>query len=235
MIKPLLKEFEAPILTIARDNRLPRTIAGKTRRVYDIVSTVYPLSTYCFHSRAHKLALEMSGIRNGMRVLEVATGSGEMFRRLVRANKHGSTVGVDLSPNMVSKTLRQVRSEYPSVTSHCQAVDARYLPFADGVYDAVVCCYLLELLSTPDIILTLEEIRRVLRPGGTLTLVNIGVNGRIFTNLYRFAANLAPAFWGRSVDGRVNELVHACRLQIYDERHVRQSGYHSRVLAARKG
>jgi ubiquinone/menaquinone biosynthesis C-methylase UbiE len=235
MIKPLLKEFEAPILTITRDNRLPRTIAGKTRRVYDILSTIYPLSTYCFHSKAHKMALEMSGIRNGMRVLEVATGSGEMFRRLVRKNRDGATVGVDLSPNMVSKTFRQVRNEYPDATSHCQAVDARYLPFADGVYDAVVCCYLLELLSTADIVLTLEEIRRVLRPGGTLTLVNIGVNGPIFTKLYKFAANLAPAFWGRSVDGRVNELVHACRLQIYDERHVRQSGYHSRVLAARKG
>jgi len=235
MIKPLLKEFEAPFLTITRDNRLPRTIAGKTRRVYDFLSTVYPLSTYCFHSRAHKIALEMSGIRNGMRVLEVATGSGEMFRRLVRANRHGATVGVDLSPNMASKTYRQMRAEYPGVDAHCQAVDARYLPFADGVYDAVVCCYLLELLSTADIILTLEEIRRVLRPGGTLTLVNIGVNGPIFNKLYRAAAHLAPAFWGRSVDGRVNELVGACRLHIYDERHVRQSGYHSRILAARKG
>ncbi|HZO52087.1 MAG TPA: class I SAM-dependent methyltransferase [Bryobacteraceae bacterium] len=235
MIKPLLKEFEAPILTITRDNRLPRTIAGKTRRIYDILSTVYPLSTYCFHSKAHKMALEVSGIRNGMRVLEVATGSGEMFRRLVRTNRHGATVGVDLSPNMASKTFRQVRAEYPDATSHCQAVDARYLPFADGAYDAVVCCYLLELLSTPDIALTLEEIRRVLRPGGTLTLVNIGLNGPIFTQLYRIAGSLAPAFWGRSVDGRVDDLVRACRLQIYDERHVCQRGYHSRVLAARKG
>ena len=62
---------------------LPSTIAGRTRRVYDALSLVYPMSTFFFHSKAHEYALEVSGIRDGMRVLEVATGSGEMFHRLV--------------------------------------------------------------------------------------------------------------------------------------------------------
>jgi ubiquinone/menaquinone biosynthesis C-methylase UbiE len=47
-----------------------------------------------------------------MRVLEIATGSGEMFRRLIRANRSGATVGLDLSPNMahgrtLNHTLRR--------------------------------------------------------------------------------------------------------------------------------
>ena len=77
---------------------MPHTIAARTRRVYDLVSSVYPVSTYFFHSKAHDCALRHSGIRNGMRVLEVATGSGEMFRRLVKANPDGRTFGLDLSP-----------------------------------------------------------------------------------------------------------------------------------------
>ena len=67
-------------------NGLPATLAQRTRRVYDRMAAIYPLSTMFFHSRAHRCALGASGIRDGMRVLEVATGSGEMFRRLVRAN-----------------------------------------------------------------------------------------------------------------------------------------------------
>src|SRR5207244_2132580 len=119
-----------------RDTRLPKTIAAETRRVYDRLAGIYPLSTWCFHSRAHRTALEMAGIRDGMRVLELATGSGEMFRRLVNANPGGTTIGVDLSPNMAAKTLRQARDEFPDADTHCQAVDARYLPFSDDSFDA---------------------------------------------------------------------------------------------------
>src|SRR5918912_643236 len=95
-------------------NGLPSTLACRTRRVYDRLAAVYPLSTMLFHSRAHRCALEVSGIRDGMRVLEVATGSGEMFRRLVRANKNGATVGVDLSPNMAARTQQRARRSFPA-------------------------------------------------------------------------------------------------------------------------
>lgn len=234
MIKPLLKEFDSTVMTLGRDARLPKTIAARTRRIYDVVSTVYPLSTFCFHSRAHKTALEMSGIRNGMRVLEVATGSGEMFRRLVRANPDGSVVGVDLSPRMAARTFKQVRQEFPDVDTHCQAVDARFLPFQNGTFDAVICCYLLELLATEDIVLTLEEVRRVLRPKGTATIVLIGQSGPTFNQLYRVATKVAPAFWGRQVERGVPQLMESTRLKIYAQRDVRQAGYPSRVVAARR-
>jgi ubiquinone/menaquinone biosynthesis C-methylase UbiE len=234
MRKPLLKEFDSTVMTLGRDARLPKTIAARTRRVYDVVSTVYPLSTFFFHSRAHKTAVELSGIRNGMRVLEVATGSGEMFRRLVRANPDGSVIGIDLSPRMAARTYKQVRDEFPDVNTHCQAVDARYLPFADNSFDAIVCCYLLELLATEDIVLTIEELRRVLRPKGTVTIVLIGQYTPAFNRLYRVASRLAPAFWGRQVESRVPQLLEASRFKIYSQREVRQIGYPSRVVAARK-
>jgi len=100
-------------------NGLPNTLADRTRRVYDRLAAVYPVSTMFFHSRAHRCALGASGLRDGMKVLEVATGSGEMFRRLVRANSRGTTVGVDLSPNMAARTQRAARHKYPSAQAHC--------------------------------------------------------------------------------------------------------------------
>src|SRR6202451_1320988 len=106
-----------------------------------------------------------------MKVLEVATGSGEMFRRLVRANRTGSTIGVDLSPNMAARTQRTARQKFPGARAPCQAVDARRIPFRDDSFDAIFCCYLLELLSSEDILSTLFEFRRILRDHGQLTLV----------------------------------------------------------------
>ena len=169
---------------------MPRTIAEQTRRIYDAVASIYPVSTFFFHSRAHACALRHSGIQNGMRVLEVATGSGEMFRRLVKANPDGKTFGLDLSPNMAARTQNRARKEFPGgAKSHCGAVDVRSMPFPNASFDAVVCCYLFELLAQDDIRLTLREIRRVLRAGGTFSLVVIGQNAKLFNRLYDVAGN----------------------------------------------
>jgi ubiquinone/menaquinone biosynthesis C-methylase UbiE len=228
-----LSNVDLPLIGLRADG-LHQTIASRTRRVYDSLAAVYPLSTLCFHSRAHRAALDDSGVRDGMRVLEVATGSGEMFRRLVKANPNGMTVGVDLSPNMAARSHKRVRRKYPRSFTSCQAVDARRMPFSDVSFDALVCCYLLELLSTEDIVGTVGEFHRVLRPGSTLTLILIGQDGPVFNQLYKVATSLGPAFWGRQVESRVPDLIEARGFEIQSDRHVRQNGYPSRVLVARR-
>ena len=215
-------------------NGLPATLADRTRRIYDRLAPVYSISTRLFHSRAHRRALEISGLQDGMRVLEVATGSGEMFRRLVRSNRGGATLGVDLSPNMAWRTQHRVQREFPSSTAQCQAVDARHMPFRDAAFDAVFCCYLLELLSGEDIVRTIGEFHRVLCLGGQLVLVLIGQNKPAFNGIYRVCGKVAPAFWGRQVEQRVPALVEANDFRIERDATVRQIFYPSRVLVARK-
>jgi ubiquinone/menaquinone biosynthesis C-methylase UbiE len=209
-------------------------LADRTRRVYDRLAAVYPLSTMFFHSRAHRCALRASGLSDGMKVLEVATGSGEMFRRLVRANGSGMTVGLDLSPNMAARTQRTARRKFPHARTHCQAVDARHMPFRNDEFDAIFCCYLLELLSAEDIMRTLSEFRRILRDRGNLTMVLIGQNTATFNAVYKVLGKVAPAFWGRQVERRVPELIESVRFEILHDQMVRQTFYPSRVLVARK-
>lgn len=213
---------------------MPHTIADRTRRVYDTLAAVYPASTFLFHSRAHEWALKHSGIRNGMQVLEVATGSGEMFRRLVRANPSGKTFGLDLSPNMAARTQARARQEERSAQAHCGAVDVRHMPFRDASFDAIMCCYLFELLAHDDIQLTLREIRRVLRPGGTFSLVLIGQNVEFFNRVYGVAGKLVPAFWGRQVEQRFPDVVTNLGLRVEKNHFIRQTFYPSRVVIFRK-
>jgi ubiquinone/menaquinone biosynthesis C-methylase UbiE len=213
---------------------MPVTVAERTRRVYDRVAAVYPVSTFFFHSKAHRRALKNSGIRDGMKVLEVATGSGEMFRRLARANRHGTTLGFDLSPAMAARTQRRVSRRFPHSWAQCHAVDARYMPFPDKTFDALVCCYLLELLSLDDVERTIGEFHRVLKEQATLTLVLIGRDGGMFNHIYRTLGKLVPAFWGRQVDDRVREMIQARDFRIVSVQRVRQSFYPSDVLVARK-
>jgi len=221
-------------LSVTDVSELPAALSRKTRRVYDALSALYPLSTMLFHSEAHRQALALSGIQDGMRVLEVATGSGEMFQRLVRANRSGRTVGVDLSPKMASRTQRTARLNYPGSHADCQAVDARSMPFQDGAFDAVVCCYLLELLPSQDIGSTVAEFRRVLRRNGRLTLILIGQYAPFFNSMYQVCTRVAPAFWGRQVEERLPAVIEAHHFEILRDEKVRQIFYPSRVLIARK-
>jgi len=217
-------------LALNRFHGLP----GPTRRVYDLLAGVYPLSTLFFHEKAHKTALSLADIRDGMRVLEVATGSGEMFGRIVGINPNGMTCGFDLSPNMAARTQRMARRRVPRARVHCQAVDACNMPFRDGAFDAVVCCYLLELMGADDIYRALGEIHRVLRANGRLTLVLIGQNVPAFNAMYKVAGNLAPAFWGRQVEAAIPEAIDSCDFAIEHDVKVQQGFYPSRVLVARK-
>jgi ubiquinone/menaquinone biosynthesis C-methylase UbiE len=118
--------------------------------------------------------------------------------------------------------------------AHCQAVDARSMPFRDNAFDAVVCCYLFELLPVDGIISTLAEIHRVLRPRGRLSLVLIGDTTPGFNALYKVGGALAPAFWGRQVAKAIPELIQQSDFDIEHDRKVRQGFYPSRVIVARK-
>jgi ubiquinone/menaquinone biosynthesis C-methylase UbiE len=223
--------FSLPLPRKARaKDPLPHTIAERTRRVYDALATVYPLSTYFFHRKAHAYTLRNSGIRNGDRVLEIAMGSGEMFRKLVDANPGGVTIGLDLAPNMAAYSQRRIRREKPNAAAHCGAVDVRSLPFPDASFDSIVCCYLVELLGHEDIYKTLNEVQRVLRPGGRFSLVVIGQNKPIFRLAYRLGGVMARAFWGRLVESEVPDMLRECGLKIVDDCYLRQGYYPSRVL-----
>jgi ubiquinone/menaquinone biosynthesis C-methylase UbiE len=178
--------------------------------------------------------MEQAGIQDGMRVLEIATGSGEMFRRLVKANPSGQTFGLDLSPKMAARTQDRVSKKFPNAFARCQAVDARHLPFREDTFDAVVCCYLLELLSHEDIMGTLSEVRRVMRRNAKATMVLIGQDTAMFNSVYRVIGGIVPAFWGRQIEERASEYFTKARLRIVSDQVVRQTFYPSRVLTAQK-
>ncbi len=211
-----------------------RGFPASTRRVYDLLAGIYPVSTLLFHEKAHKVALSLAGLRDGMRVLEMATGSGEMFRRIARLNPGGLTCGFDLSFNMAARTERLARRRIPEAQSYCQAVDACRMPYRSGSFDAVVCCYLFELMTTEDTYDALGEIHRVLRPGGRLALVMIGQHVPAFNLMYRIGGSLAPAFWGRQVERGIPEAIRSYDFAVEHDRAVQQGYYPSRVLVVRK-
>lgn len=99
------------------------------------------------------------------RVLEVGCGPGFFSPFLARAAPIGQLVLVDLQIGM----LRMARGRLPAGSNAgCVGADASALPLATATFDAVICATMLG--EVPDAAGCLDEIRRVLRSGGRLTV-----------------------------------------------------------------
>jgi len=118
--------------------------------------------SYFARTEAALVAGAVAGLTDGARLLEIGCGEGGNLMHLAAASPGTRLVGVDFS----SEKARFAGRATPATTV---AADAAHLPFADGAFDAVLIRDLLHHL--PDRAAALAEARRVVRPGGRVTVV----------------------------------------------------------------
>jgi ubiquinone/menaquinone biosynthesis C-methylase UbiE len=108
---------------------------------------------------------EWVGSRATGRVLEVAIGTG---RSIPFYGADVELTGVDLTPEMLE--IARQRAAGLGLTPELVVGDAEHLPFGDAEFDTVVCE--LGLCSIPRPAVAIAEMKRVLKPGGTLLLLD---------------------------------------------------------------
>jgi demethylmenaquinone methyltransferase/2-methoxy-6-polyprenyl-1,4-benzoquinol methylase len=131
------------------------------------------------------------------RILDVGCGTADLSLAFA---KLGPVVGCDFCHPMLCVGAQKVlRSRVPQLVSLLGA-DALMLPFADASFDVVVSAFVLRNLS--DIDLGLREMRRVLRPGGVMGLLEFGMPGiPLLAMLYRwYFLKILPRL-GRLISG----------------------------------
>jgi ubiquinone/menaquinone biosynthesis C-methylase UbiE len=111
-----------------------------------------------------------SGVRPGDRVLDVGTGAGEaLLAASERSGPRGRVAGVDLAPAMLARAAAALRARgHPA--ARLSVMDAERLALGGGTFDVVLCAFALSSIPHPE--RALREIRRVLRPGGRVGLVD---------------------------------------------------------------
>ena len=138
------------------------------RSLFDICAADYDricrIASLGMGQRYRREALERAGLRPGMAVLDVASGTGlTASEALAISGASGRVVGVDPSGGM----LREARH-----VGHCTVQGVgEALPFADGTFDLLCLGYALRHLA--DLIVAFRGFRRVLRPGGLVILLEI--------------------------------------------------------------
>jgi len=118
--------------------------------------------------------IERSGIKQGMRVLEVGCGSGAFVTFVARAvGKTGKMFALDIQPAMLNQLKAKLtRPENRDIKNIKLILGSAYeLPFEDSFLDLVYMVTVLQ--EIPDKEKALKEARRVLKPGGVLAVTEL--------------------------------------------------------------
>ena len=143
--------------------------AERVRGVFDSVATRYDLMNDLMSLGIHRLwkrfAVQLTGVRAGQRVLDLASGTGDLAARLAGlVGPEGTVVMSDINAAMLSRGRDRMLDDGRAGTVRYAQLDAEALPFPDGSFDCVTIGFGLRNVTHKE--RALAEMHRVLRPGG---------------------------------------------------------------------
>jgi phosphatidylethanolamine/phosphatidyl-N-methylethanolamine N-methyltransferase len=136
------------------------------RKAYDKWAPIYDLVYDGLTAPARRSAVS-AALSNGRRILEVGVGTGLSLRDYPRETE---VYGVDLSYGMLARARDKIERRRLRHVKLIAAMDACRLGFPDESFDAVVAQFVITLVPKPEA--ALDEMARVLRPGGEIILAN---------------------------------------------------------------
>ncbi|MDP2332703.1 MAG: class I SAM-dependent methyltransferase [Reyranella sp.] len=116
-----------------------------------------------------RLLLRLAGALHGRDILDVGCGDGALTLAFARSGA-ASVVGCDIDPRMISRAVSRATREEQAV--YYTVADTVHLPFADQSFDLVTVVTVLAFVSDTEG--AIREMARVLRPGGSLIIGDLG-------------------------------------------------------------
>ena len=134
---------------------------------YDIMNDLMSL---CTHRLMKRFTIELSGLRKGHKVLDLAGGTGYFSLRFSPlVGPEGQVVLADINEAMLAVGRDRIIDKGANFNVDVAQVNAEALPFADDTFDCITIAYGLRNVTDKDA--ALRSMRRVLKPGGRVLVL----------------------------------------------------------------
>ena len=159
--------------------------AAKVAQVFHSVASRYDVMNDLMSAGLHRLwkafTIGRAAVRPGMKVLDIAGGTGDLARAFAKqAGAQGEVWLTDINESMLRVGRDRLIDD--GVVLPCAVCDGESLPFADNYFDRVTVAFGLRNMTHKDC--ALAEMTRVLKPGGKLLVLEFS----------KIAAPLAPVY-----------------------------------------
>ena len=157
-----------------------RAMFDRIAGVYDLMNTAM---TAGLHHRWRARAADMARVGPGSRVLDVATGTGDLAIELARrVSPGGEVVGSDFAEGMLDRARAKTDGSADALRPRFEWADAMSLPYADDSFDSATVGF--GARNFDDLGRGLEEMVRVVRPGGRVVVLEITTPTRAPLSLF---------------------------------------------------
>ena len=170
-----------------------RATALETRR-YDRIAGIYDTFEAMMELRARRWRADLWSRVEGGRILELGVGTGKSLPYYPPGRE---IVGMDISERMLARARR--KAERWNIPVRLELGDVQRLSYPDASFDVAIATFL--FCSVPDPVLGLTEIRRVLKPGGQLLLLEHVLSERpLLRRFMRWIDPLPFHLWGAHIN-----------------------------------
>ena len=148
--------------------------AKKVAGVFHSVASKYDLMNDLMSGGVHRIwkrfTIEISGVRAGNTVLDIAGGTGDLTAKFSKiVGQEGAVVLADINDSMLNVGRDKLIDHGIAGNVTFAQADAQYLPFPDNTFDCITIAFGLRNVTDKD--LALRSMLRVLKPGGRLLIL----------------------------------------------------------------
>jgi demethylmenaquinone methyltransferase/2-methoxy-6-polyprenyl-1,4-benzoquinol methylase len=174
-----------------------RQMFASIARRYDAANEVLSLGV---HKGWRRAAVRFSGARPGHRVLDCATGTGDLALEFKRAvGPSGEVIGTDFCAEMLESAPGKARRAGLEV--QFAVADVLALPYPDASFDVASIAFGIRNVDDP--LRCLREMARVVKPGGRVVVLEFGQPGGAFGALFRtYSKRVMPLVGGAMTGNR---------------------------------
>lgn len=177
--------------------------AAKVADVFHSVAAKYDVMNDLMSGGIHRLwkryTIELSGVRKGHKVLDIAGGTGDLsykFSKLV--GDEGQVILADINESMLRVGRDRLLDKGVAGNLQVSQADAQYLPFADNTFDCITIAFGLRNVTDKD--LALRSMLRVLKPGGRLLVLEFSKpTNKLMEKVYDTYSFKAIPFIGKMI------------------------------------
>ncbi|MCL4396082.1 MAG: class I SAM-dependent methyltransferase [Chloroflexi bacterium] len=162
--------------------------AALNAKKWDARAETYDQKRFDYFRYMQKRLIALVPLKPGICLLDIGCGTGWAVRYVARSlDEQGEFYGIDLAPKMIERARENSR-DYDRV--HFMSANVESMSFADDFFDVAICTNSFHHYPNPQT--ALYQIRRILKPGGRLYIMDVTTDGPLSRLLDRVTAAREP-------------------------------------------